>query len=1065
MPRDKLDDIINDFKIENFVQFFRLKTQSHGNFRLSNEKLHQYDDSDFSGLIKLGQIEFTAAEKLIVIGAEVKRDLSEHSGKKNQYEKTKKILKELAIYSAGIFIFYDANGNFRFSLIYPKAVGRRREWPSFRRFTYFVSKEFTNKTFLSRIGDGDFSSLAKIKDAFSVEKVTKEFYLEYRRLFENLVEELSKNHTFLNEASRSELKTENFAKKLLGQIVFLYFVQRKGWIGVSEGGKWGEGDKNFLSNLFKEALKNKQNFFNDCLEKLFYNALNNPRRDSADPSFSKDFNCRIPFLNGGLFEAEYNWKDSLICLDNKIFQEIFNVFDRYNFTVEEESPDDKEIAVDPEMLGKIFENLLPENLRKGKGTYYTPREIVYYMCQESLINYLDNNSKIGRKKAEAYVKFFRDGNVKPIAAFEEEANRLDKLLEDIKICDPACGSGAFLVGMLNEIVRLRLLLRALSDELPRKSEYKLKKETIQNCIYGVDIDPGAIEIAKLRLWLQLVVDYELRDIEPLPNLDYRLMCGNSLLEEFEGIKFYNGGNDKQQATLLVDTEKEKKIVELRKKIKEYFNIHDDSEKQQKRREVNDIKDWLVRSALERRERDLAAQRKIEETNANMLDKKSREKYLASWGNKFLAEAKIKEVLSDLHSPKAMKPFFIWKLEFIDVFEDKKGFDVIIANPPYIDSEGMVKEGQTDIREAIQKTYSFTRGNWDIYIAFLELAFRKMNDFGMLTFITPDKWISKPFGDEFRKNTIKNIYLIVKAGREVFESSKVDSIISFFSKQQNPKIKILEFKDGIFIKKREVDKKIIVDPFTLDWLFSDYLDLLMKIDLIPTKASSLGACENACATSDAYKLDPLIKNSIKFDEKTQLKIINTGTIGKYYSKWGKQEMTYLGDKYLNPVVEKEKFFTLFKNSYAKKSIKPKIILKGLNLLDACLDTNGNTIPGKSTLVVTSGNINELKLLLAIINNKLTFFYLKERFVASSYNQGIGFTKEMINNLPVPKIAEGDRGLIIAVVDKILTITKSNDYLENSAKQVKVKDYEKKIDQMVYKLYGLTPEETKIIKNER
>ena len=163
------------------------------------------------------------------------------------------------------------------------------------------------------------------------------------------------------------------------------------------------------------------------------------------------------------------------------------------------------------------------------------------MCQESLINYLDSNSNIGREKAEHYVKFMRDGENKAIAAFEEEVVKLDELLKNIKVCDPACGSGAFLVGMLNEVVRLRILLRMLhSENLDRKKEYELKKETIQNCIYGVDIDPGAIEIAKLRLWLSLVVDYELEEIEPLPNLDYRLMCGNSLLEEFEGVKFYNG---------------------------------------------------------------------------------------------------------------------------------------------------------------------------------------------------------------------------------------------------------------------------------------------------------------------------------------------------------------------------------------------------------------------------------------------------------------------------------------------------------------------------------------------
>ncbi|HNV24328.1 MAG TPA: hypothetical protein PKH98_05505, partial [Candidatus Omnitrophota bacterium] len=174
-------------------------------------------------------------------------------------------------------IFYDQNGNFRFSLIYPETIGNRRQWSSFRRFTYFVSREFTNKTFLQRIGDNEFSSIEKIKDAFSVEKVTKEFYLEYRKLFESLVKDLSSNHTFTNEASKNDINTENFAKKLLGQIVFIYFIQKKGWMGVPAGQNWGAGDKNFLINQFKEAITKKSNFFNDYLESLFYGTLNNPQ--------------------------------------------------------------------------------------------------------------------------------------------------------------------------------------------------------------------------------------------------------------------------------------------------------------------------------------------------------------------------------------------------------------------------------------------------------------------------------------------------------------------------------------------------------------------------------------------------------------------------------------------------------------------------------------------------------------------------------------------------------------------------------------------------------------------
>jgi hypothetical protein len=225
------------------------------------------------------------------------------------------------------------------------------------------------------------------------------------------------------------------------------------------------------------------------------------------------------------------------------------------------------------------------------------------------------------------------------------------------------------------------------------------------------------------------------------------------------------------------------------------------------------------------------------------------------------------------------------------------------------------------------------------------------------------------------------------------------------------------------------------------------------------------CKSACATSDAYKLKPLIKDSSKdsFDQNNELKIINTGTIGRYVSKWGYQEMTYLGDKYLCPIVNKQEFFNVFKNTYAEKAVQSKIIMKGLNLLDACLDLDGNIMPGKSTLIVVSTSVTDLKLLLPILNSKLALFYLKEKYPASSYNEGITFTREMIDNLPFPKSLKTKQKQFVDIVDKILAIAQSPNYFEDKSKQAKVKELEKEIDQMVYALYGLTADEIAIIEN--
>lgn len=1082
MPRNKLEGIINDFEINDFANFFRLKTQAHGNFRLSNEKLSQYNSSEFSKLIKLGQIEFSATEKLVVVGAEVERDLSERSGKKNQYEKAKEILKGLAV-DAGIFIFYDASGNFRFSLVYPEAVGRRREWSNFRRFTYFVSKELKNKTFLSRIGDGDFSSLIKIKDAFSVEKVTEDFYLEYRKLFEGLLSELSKNHTFKNEASRNKISPENFAKKLLGQIVFLYFVQKKGWLGVPSGGKWGEGNKNFMGDLFREAIKKNANFYNDYLEKLFYNVLNNPRRNSVDPSFSKDFNCRIPFLNGGLFEAEYKWEDSLIYIDNNIFKAIFDVFERYNFTIEEESPDDKEIAVDPEMLGKVFENLLPENLRKGKGTFYTPREIVYYMCRESLVNYLvSNHSNITEENVRNYIFYsesFENFRKQKGESFSPgQWKELDDLLKNIKVCDPACGSGAFLVGMLNLIIKLRIYLQTTPDHhlIKQKTEYELKKETIQNCIYGVDIDPGAIEIAKLRLWLSLVVDYNVEDIEPLPNLDYRLMCGNSLLEEFEGVKFYNGDNGEHQATLLVDSQKQEKVAELEKKVKQYFDIHDDAEKKAKRKEINDIKDWLIRSALEKRKRDLAAQRKTEELKANMLDQRSRERYLSSWSDKFLSEGKIQEVLDDLHNPKTSKPFFIWKLEFIDVFEDKKGFDVVIANPPYVN----VEEISEEIKKSID-LFQFAYQKYDLYVLFYEKALSLLKDNGVLNFISSNKFLSQGYGLLLRKYLLKlEINIIINFNFNIFDSAIVRTCIVQVTKKEPNKnrIRVIDIKT-------EKDKyKFLEEDYVYleQDIFNKTEENNFRINLTEGKINILNKIKSKCLQvldicSVNYGLRPVPKeggrNKAKF-------IKNSNPDGGYKVYFEGKDMGAWSIKE-NSFVDynsEEMYNPMFKELFENPKIFGLCTLSDIDKLRFNYDDTG-AYCNHSVAILTpwylfqnvkyktvQRNITKekietskeysLKYLQAILNSKMIKFYVNELMY-----DGTHFYPDHIKALPIKIASKLKQKLFIKTVDKILAITKTADYLEDKKRRDKVDEYEKQIDKMVYKLYNLTSEEIKIV----
>jgi hypothetical protein len=480
----------------------------------------------------------------------------------------------------------------------------KEEFTPARRWSFLVGLNEKSHTAQSRLedilaNDKQAPTLAELENAFDIETVTKEFFLKYRDLFlwtkEALDSVVKNNPKVKAEFEAKGVDTVNFAKKLLGQIVFLYFLQKKGWFGVGRDDDWGTGSKHFLRELFEKKHCNYDNFFNDILEPLFYEALRSGKdREHIDYYYCR-FNCKIPFLNGGLFDpiGSYDWVHTDINLPDELFSNtlktqegdigngILDVFDRYNFTVREDDPLEKEVAIDPELLGKAYEKfnaIRPDNfeefisaLKNGKkgqenkfnkkfGVYYTPREIVHYMCKQSLINYLYTQAersgllsaiqkqdledlievgemiteheatalakqeriKNGLQKSTQYTALLSD-------SIRENAASIDQWLEEITVCDPAVGSGAFPVGMMNEIVRARNVLSVFLDNRDR-NDYEFKRRCIEHSLYGVDIDPGAVEIAKLRLWLSLVVDEEdIKNIKPLPNLDYKIVCGNSLL--------------------------------------------------------------------------------------------------------------------------------------------------------------------------------------------------------------------------------------------------------------------------------------------------------------------------------------------------------------------------------------------------------------------------------------------------------------------------------------------------------------------------------------------------------
>ena len=750
MSREILQDIISDFSPDKFIRFFREK---HRSFAPRQESFTHYNDEYFSDGIKLGEIKFSESEKLVVCAFKANQPLSERSGKKAQYEKGKKILKDSQS-DVGIFIFYDRQCNFRFSLIYdiPKDRGRR-DWSTFRRFTYFVSQEFTNKTFLQRIGDGDFSSLEKIKDAFSVEKVTSKFFDEFREIFEKTRQEFeNKNKNSICLRLKDKLtdreyheELNKFAFTFLGRIIFVYFLQRKRWI---------EDKNNFVGEYI--GNKNNESLYSSFLQPLFFEVFAKKEKDRS-PKI-RQFYKNTPYLNGGLFEKSPLESEfpHIILSDNFLRNVVFDFFERYNFTIDENTPFDQEVSIDPEMLGKVFENTLAEEERGKKGTFYTPREIVHFMAKESLLQYLKNETSISPEKLRNFVFAEDDTNTKSLT--KDELREIDHLLEDLKVLDPAVGSAAFPVEMMQVLVRLR---KFLDVQVGRNiSEVELKKRFIKNNLYGVDIDPGAIEIAKLRLWLALVVDYDKKEAEPLPNLDFQFRLGDSLQEKVGGIDIFST-SFKDELDLGWGSGIEKIKRDMIHIKDEFYNCEDEEEKKRLKKEFDKKEHEIIFARIN----DLNRQFREKAHKGQLADKESK---------------RISEELERLRgkikdgSYKLFKPDF----HFSEVFDrkDKKGnriggFDIVIGNPPY-----GVKVDE-DIKEYHQL------GSRDSYGVFISTAIRRfLKPGGVLVYIVSDTWLTIKTHFELRNQVLeRTLNEVIRIHQDCFEAVVNACIFSLVNK--------------------------------------------------------------------------------------------------------------------------------------------------------------------------------------------------------------------------------------------------------------------------------------------
>ena len=642
-------------------------------------------------------------------------------------------------YSSAFMIFHyddEERWEWRFSFCYKSA--NDEESTDRKRYTFLLGPGQSCRTaaenFLTLYNKHKKDEEIEIDDiiqAFNVEALSKEFFDGYKKIYEDIIQYVTgKRMVKVNNKWEEQVKNDpcekimqefksfpepekavrDYVKKLMGCIVFLQFLQKKGWLGVPVNEKWGKGSHSFLQDLFDKS-NDKDHFVDNVLESLF-NDLNTERaNDLVSPAVGSDI--RVPYLNGGLFERDQA-DEAQFPLPGNYMKELLFFFSCYNFTIDENAPNDAEVGVDPEMLGRIFENLLEDN--KDKGAFYTPKEIVSYMCRESLIAYLQTGIEDESTK-EAIRQFVTTHDVEALGTNDKFRQQVDEALKNVKICDPAIGSGAFPMGLLKELFQCRTALEGISQH----QAAEIKKHIIQQNIYGVDIERGAVDIARLRFWLSLIVDEETP--QALPNLDFKIMQGNSLLEQYKGVDLSTITELKTEKhgtyqTTMFDDMIDVLRLDLRKMLEEYYDCTDHHKKQNLRiKIIENVKQQLCEQSI----------------NVNFGD-------LDLSGN---------------------NQFMLWHTWFYDVFS-QGGFDIVIGNPPYVRQERIGGEYKNLL---IENYPNVGNGVADLYVYFFGLGMTILDTQGLLAYITLNKYLKTKYGNDLRKTMTENV--------------TVDRIIDFF----------------------------------------------------------------------------------------------------------------------------------------------------------------------------------------------------------------------------------------------------------------------------------------------
>ncbi len=913
--------------------------------------------------------------------------------------------------NAGAFMFcYRKNESvLRFSYVseswtFADDGSYKKESTDTKRFTYLLGEGHRSRTAIQQFEKLRDSALS-LKDltkAFSVEAVGDMFFKGYKQQYEDIIFHVTgkrmvkvggkweerqegKPNAFIMQQfahfPNPEKAIRDYVKKLMGRLVFLQFLQKKGWLGVPVQGKWGEGDPEFIQSLFVQT-KDQDHFIDNVLEALF-NDLNSEDKKQL-PQY------RIPYLNGGLFEREAA-DETEFPLPAQYMQSLLDFFASYNFTIDENDPDDAEVGVDPEMLGRIFENLLEDN--KDKGAFYTPKEIVTYMCRESLIAYLQTDIEDEPTK-EAIRQFVTTHDVNALGTNAKFLQQVDEALKDVKICDPAIGSGAFPMGLLKELFLCRTAIEGISQH----QAAEIKKHIIQKNIYGVDIERGAVDIARLRFWLALIVDEETP--QALPSLDFKIMQGNSLLEQYKSVDLSTMTEKKADESGMLSIFDDMIDVyrrELRKMLDEYYNCIDHHKKQELRGRIkNNVKQQLREQSID--------------LDFGGLDLSGNDQ------------------------------FFLWHTWFYDVFS-QGGFDIVIGNPPYVS----VKSISSGDKAIYSKRFETAKGRFNLFTLFMELFHELSCNEGNFCLIIPEGIYSNIEYRYSREHLIQQCQIkrLCTFSKRVFDAS-VDTTILLISNRNTKNERIIidsDIKQTLKILNQKDLAKIpyYLIPVKLEGQNKVLVERLLLSPEYDRISNNLEIQQGIIYTGQAK--EDVFADYIK--DRTFKPILDGRDIVKWRINWDIKEY----DRYLSYTNKlhrprEERLFLA-----EKKILLPRRATK----IVATIDYQQYYALNTAYICLNKKNKYETEYLLGILNSKLADYFYSMLFM------GWQITIPALEVIPIPSCNKENQKRIIALVQNAIDTKGKNPSADTSV-------LESEIDLLVYHLYGLTYDEVLIIDPE-